>query len=75
MGKSKKKKLLKKLEREIVEQKKYSEKEIEETERELQEGTEETDEGLGIEKMEEKGEEAYPEIQEVEKDPDEEDEE
>jgi hypothetical protein len=73
MAKNKKKKnrILKKLEEEIVAQEEHTEEGIEETERELQEDKKVTSEGLGIEQEEETGQEAYPEIEEAEKDPDE----
>lgn len=62
--------LLKRLEREVVSQKEETpEKKFEETEHELQEEPGEASEGLGIEKDEEKGEEAYPELDKFMKDP------
>jgi len=70
-----KKRVLKKLETKVLKQEKVSDVEFEETEHELSEDTRETQEGLGIEEEEKKGEKAYPEIEEAEKDPDEEEEE
>jgi hypothetical protein len=70
----KKNRILKKLEKEIVNQEKYSGEEIDETERGVQEDKAVTSEALGIEEDEEKGEEPYPEIAQAEKDPDEEEE-
>lgn len=63
--------LLKKLEKEVVGQtEETSEKEVEETEYKINEEPGESSEGLGIEKEEEKGEEAYPELDDYMKDPD-----
>lgn len=71
-----KNKNLKKLERDIVErQGKMSEAEFEDEERKVLEDRHVSREGLGIEKEEEAGEEAYPEIEKALKDPDEEEEE
>ena len=71
-----KKKILKKYEKAIVKQEKFSQSEFEEMEHKLQEQSWESSEGLGIEKQEEKGEEAYPEIEKaIKKEADEEEEE
>ena len=65
---------LKKLERKIVRQNKTKGTEIDESDREVSEDPREVNEGLGIEKDEESGQEAYPEIEKAEKDPEEEEE-
>ena len=75
---SDKEKILKKYEKLISEQDKVTEDKFQEVEHQLSEQAHETSEGLGIEKEEDAGEEAYPEIKhalEHEDDPDKEDEE
>ena len=67
---------LNKLEKDVVKgQGKMSEAEFEDEERKVIEDRRQHTEGLGIEKEEDAGEEAYPEIVEALKDPDKEDEE
>lgn len=68
-------KALKKLEKDIVKkQGKMTEAQFEDEERKVLEDRRQHTEGLGIEKDEDMGEEAYPEIAEALKDPEEEEE-
>ncbi len=75
-NKDKNNKLLEKLEKDVVQkQGKLSETEFEDAERKVLEDKRQNTEGLGIEKDEDAGEEAYPEIEEALKDPEEKEEE
>lgn len=64
-------KLLKKYSKMITKQDEVGEDKFQEVEKELSEESQETSEGLEIEDEENSGEEAYPEIAEELKDPDE----
>lgn len=68
-------KLLKRLEEQTVNQNKFSPAELDETERRVLKDSRSSSEGLGIEEEEEAGQEPYSEIEEALKDPDEEEEE
>lgn len=72
-----KNKLLKHLEKDVVKQneEEVTLEHLDDEEESLSEDPRSSEEGLGIEEAEAKGEEAYPEIAEAEKDPDEEEEE
>lgn len=73
---AKKGKPLRRLEKDIVKrQGRMSEAELEDEERKVLEDRRQNTEGLGIEKEEDAGEEAYPEIEKALKDPEEEEEE
>lgn len=66
---------LKKLEKDVVSGQNKSEAQFEDEERKVIEDRRQALEGMGIEKEEDMGQEAYPEIEEALKDPDEEKEE